>query len=230
MPVRVLKVFSVVDGTLVQEGNFKRIGEIVGVLSALKAHPLRNGPIWAVDVTIAENNGVAQILPVALEPFLSLEEHKRSSQTPICCGFLEVGQSHAPRGFEQDNAQRVWIYRDAVYLSERVPKPSEIEEVVLRIKSLHFQDDEALKRLKEQVANFEAVEGYLGPDPTRQPIPDDVKLLVWARDGGACVKCGSRSELQFDHIIPLSRGGGDHADNIQLLCRSCNLKKGPRLV
>jgi len=101
---------------------------------------------------------------------------------------------------------------------------------VLRIKSLHFQDDEALKRLRDQLANFEAIERNLATDSPRQAIPDDVKLLVWTRDGGACEKCGSAVELHFDHIIPLSRGGGDDAENIQLLCRSCNLAKGPRLV
>jgi len=229
MPVGVLKALSCIDGTMVQEGKFKRLGEVVGVLTALKAHPLRNGPTWAVDITIEDKNKT-QVLPLVLEPFLSLEEYRKSSEVPLCCALLDVAQAVAHETFEEDKAQRVWIFRDGVYLTERVPKPSEIEEVVLRIKSLHFQDDEALKRLKEQVANFEAIDGHLSPDPTRQPIPDDVKLLVWARDGGACVKCGSRSELQFDHIIPLSRGGGDHAENIQLLCRSCNLKKGPRLV
>ncbi len=81
--------------------------------------------------------------------------------------------------------------------------------------------------LREEVANLEAITRR---ELTRQMIPDHVKLLVWARDGGSCIRCGSESDLQFDHIIPLSRGGGDQADNIQLLCRSCNLAKGPRLV
>jgi hypothetical protein len=31
----------------------------------------------------------------------------------------------------------------------------------------------------------------------REPISDDVKMLVWSRDGGACVRCGSRENLHF---------------------------------
>ena len=27
----------------------------------------------------------------------------------------------------------------------------------------------------------------------RQPLPDDIKIFVWQRDGGRCVKCGSQA-------------------------------------
>lgn len=32
-----------------------------------------------------------------------------------------------------------------------------------------------------------------------------------------------------DHIIALSRGGPDHIDNIQMICRRCNEEKGSLL-
>ena len=35
----------------------------------------------------------------------------------------------------------------------------------------------------------------------RLPIPDDVKIFVWKRDQGKCVKCSSQNNLEFDHII-----------------------------
>ena len=60
-------------------------------------------------------------------------------------------------------------------------------------------------------------------------IPDRVKREVWARDGGRCVKCGATEYLEFDHIIPFSKGGANTTNNIQLLCRKCNLLKGDRL-
>jgi len=59
----------------------------------------------------------------------------------------------------------------------------------------------------------------------RKPIPDDVQIFVWNRDGGKCVKCGSQENLEFDHIIPVSKGGSNTARNIQLLCETCNRKK-----
>lgn len=33
----------------------------------------------------------------------------------------------------------------------------------------------------------------------------------------------------FDHIIPLSRGGADERENLQLAHRDCNLKKADSL-
>ena len=64
----------------------------------------------------------------------------------------------------------------------------------------------------------------------RPTIPDEVKIFVWQRDKGKCVKCGSSKNLEFDHIIPLSLGGGNTARNIQLLCEDCNKEKGGNLV
>lgn len=63
----------------------------------------------------------------------------------------------------------------------------------------------------------------------RQPIPRSVQKLVWERDGGQCVNCGRKSDLQFDHIIPVSRGGNNSAENLQILCRACNLGKSNRI-
>ena len=60
----------------------------------------------------------------------------------------------------------------------------------------------------------------------RRLIPTPVKLEVWKRDGGKCVRCGATDELHFDHIIPYSRGGTSlSADNVQLLCARHNIAK-----
>jgi 5-methylcytosine-specific restriction endonuclease McrA len=62
----------------------------------------------------------------------------------------------------------------------------------------------------------------------RATIPAHVQEAVYERDGGACVLCGNTEDLQFDHIIPHSKGGADTVANLRLLCRQCNLEKGNR--
>lgn len=57
-------------------------------------------------------------------------------------------------------------------------------------------------------------------------IPSRVKLEVWKRDKGCCVKCGSNQNLHFDHIIPYSLGGSSKdPKNVQILCAKHNLEK-----
>lgn len=64
-----------------------------------------------------------------------------------------------------------------------------------------------------------------GKDNKRPYIPESVRREVWRRDQGKCVECGSKENLEFDHIIPVSKGGSNTARNIQLLCEKCNRQK-----
>lgn len=46
---------------------------------------------------------------------------------------------------------------------------------------------------------------------------------------GKCADCGTRLELQADHIVPREELGdaADHVDNLTLRCRRCNVIKRP---
>ena len=57
-----------------------------------------------------------------------------------------------------------------------------------------------------------------------------------ARDGFICAGCGDVLGAPFDgqrthvdHIVPVSRGGGDDRANLQLLHAPCNIAKGARV-
>lgn len=63
----------------------------------------------------------------------------------------------------------------------------------------------------------------------RSTIPQNVKILVWNNCLGECVQCGSKNYLEYDHIIPISKGGSNEVNNLQLLCRECNLSKSNRI-
>lgn len=52
------------------------------------------------------------------------------------------------------------------------------------------------------------------------------RLLV--KSNNECAYCGSTTDLQWEHIVPLCRGGPDTIDNQVLACRRCNQEKGAR--
>ena len=60
-------------------------------------------------------------------------------------------------------------------------------------------------------------------------ISKQVQDRVWRRDEGKCQNCGSKEKLEFDHIIPFSKGGANTYRNIQLLCESCNRSKSDKI-
>lgn len=75
-------------------------------------------------------------------------------------------------------------------------------------------------------AQFATVAAPLPYEQTsRENIPAALRAEVWRRDQGRCVECHSIQNLQFDHIIPIARGGATSAANLQLLCRQHNLAK-----
>jgi hypothetical protein len=64
------------------------------------------------------------------------------------------------------------------------------------------------------------------PDgPGGRHIPRDVRQRVWQRYGGKCADCAATMYLEFDHIVPVAKGGSNADGNVQLLCRGCNSKK-----
>lgn len=51
---------------------------------------------------------------------------------------------------------------------------------------------------------------------------------IYARDGYACVYCGSAENLCIDHTLPTLLGGGDEMDNLATACKQCNSGKAGR--
>lgn len=68
-----------------------------------------------------------------------------------------------------------------------------------------------------------------GDRESRRRIPRDVRQRVWQKYGGRCAECNADTYLEFDHIIPVAKGGGNSDTNVQLLCRKCNLAKSDNI-
>lgn len=66
--------------------------------------------------------------------------------------------------------------------------------------------------------------------PRTRVIPSEIKKIVWVRDNGRCVICGSQDELHFDHDLPFSKGGTSiKPENVRILCARHNLQKSDKI-
>ncbi|MCA9330014.1 HNH endonuclease, partial [Candidatus Saccharibacteria bacterium] len=61
-------------------------------------------------------------------------------------------------------------------------------------------------------------------------ISEETKNTVYIRDGGQCTyvsnsgtRCTCTKALQYDHTIPVAKGGSSSASNIRLMCQAHNL-------
>lgn len=54
--------------------------------------------------------------------------------------------------------------------------------------------------------------------------------ILCARYDHRCLCCGAQKRLTIDHVVPISKGGGNDISNIQPLCLSCNARKSSAIV
>lgn len=113
-----------------------------------------------------------------------------------------------------------WMFRDRFYWEDDGLRKIEVKALLLE----RIRKDE--RRIKRAIRLMEQ-ENL--PHTAREPVPGAVREFVWRRDQGRCVKCNSEEDLEFDHIIPVSKGGSNTEKNIQLLCVTCNRSKGANL-
>jgi 5-methylcytosine-specific restriction protein A len=66
---------------------------------------------------------------------------------------------------------------------------------------------------------------YRKASEQRPPIPMKLRQRVFTEGNNTCALCGSRFNLEIDHIQPHSLGGGDSVHNLQILCAECNRGK-----
>ncbi len=78
-------------------------------------------------------------------------------------------------------------------------------------------------------------EGFTETSQSRRTgryIAFKTKVRVVRRDNYTCQHCGKHlldNEVEFDHRIPLSRGGNSDENNLRLTCHDCNHDKSDRI-
>ena len=79
--------------------------------------------------------------------------------------------------------------------------------------------------------------GTSTPHQNPRFIPAHIKVAVFKRDHGACVyqnvntgkQCGSTFQIQFDHVVPVAKGGESRIENLRILCASHNRLEAERV-
>ena len=124
------------------------------------------------------------------------------------------------------------IELQCVYCSKQITskiltgqKPNKVLDILDQIWDKNLLEEDVFNLVILDVEQWNKTE----EKKQRTPIPESVKHEVWRRDKGKCVQCGSNENLEFDHIIPFSKGGADTARNLQLLCQNCNRQKKDKI-
>jgi HNH endonuclease len=119
-----------------------------------------------------------------------------------------------------DEGRSYWWFHDRIYWEE-----DDLDD--LDVKALVLQRERAADRkLKSAHSLMRAEESGA---QIRERVPLEMRRHVFERDGGKCLECGSGFDLQYDHVLPVARGGATSAENLQLLCGDCNRRKSDSL-
>lgn len=119
----------------------------------------------------------------------------------------------------------------AQYANQKSVDAPNANSVIRLLKAKKWKD--AIERANEFIRTGSVPSS--GSSTPRKPN-DTLKDKIWKRAKGKCETPGCPSEhpriprnlFHYDHIVPWEKGGETVLENMQLLCRACNLAKGSR--
>ena len=182
-----------------------------------------------------------EYLQTVLKWYAGYEHIKGKDEDEIICRCMSNHQ-------HDSGAERLWLYFQNVinwvqslfpvyrkemqglnwgyYYNNFHERYFDAHELEARLLEL-FDDDD--------VTNYRGIYEYLIDGQERhlsiRKFTDKEKRKVYERQKGLCNECGKHfeiSQMEADHITPWSQGGHTTLDNCQLLCKSCNRKKGAK--
>lgn len=170
----------------------------------------------------AQRQGVTRYFSGAPCPKGHVSERMTSNTDCVACMRERSQKRYEKKGDEIRAAARARFAADYEVSPERFRE---------RSKRNYWADPDAWK---------ERVRAYIAANPEKSRVSralsrtrdlpgsfsvDDL-ITKFCQQAGICV-CGAdlASAWQIDHIVPISRGGDNWPDNIQLLCPRCNQSK-----
>jgi hypothetical protein len=189
-------------------------------------------PIMKMKIEIVDELAADDSLPKEFAEFdFSPDHNARQVNEPVKLtrksqkigGIIIADASRVTRG-------DLWVYRGRLVQVTDAPVRDRDGLVMTEVQHAVLKQQKAFEKRKGEIELFKEFERFKKFEGTslarREPIPDDVRIFVWRRDDGKCVRCGSQKRIEFDHIIPLEKGGNNTARNLQVLCERCNRQKG----
>jgi len=122
--------------------------------------------------------------------------------------------------------QRLWYFEGCFFFISRPSNgKKDLEHIKLKVEEFYHTHKDDYTKLIDKVTRLKSIASQQSKND-RNYIPDDVLAFVLRRDNEQCVKCSSKEFLQFDHILPVSKGGNSEEENLRVLCKACNLSRG----
>lgn len=89
----------------------------------------------------------------------------------------------------------------------------------------------AKKRYRENPDAYRAVRHAARAGKAHEgDVTEDFLRKLYAGWLGVCPLCQREGTPSLDHIQPLAKGGKHSANNVWLICLSCNLRKGKKTL
>jgi 5-methylcytosine-specific restriction endonuclease McrA len=119
----------------------------------------------------------------------------------------------------EEEGRSYWWFHDRIWWEDDDLSDLDVKALVLqreRTDQRRLRNAHSLMRAEESAQ-------------VRERVPLEIRRFVYERDGGRCLGCGSGFDLQYDHVLPVARGGATTVENLQLLCGDCNRRKSDSL-
>lgn len=117
---------------------------------------------------------------------------------------------------------RAYYRRNKGRITDRTQAWREANRERVALLNSEWRKNNPIKHCQAQHARRARVAGVGGQ------LSADVAVRLYAEQSGLCTCCHEplNGDFHIDHIVPISRGGANVDDNVQLLRARCNLRKG----